>query len=57
MAVQPGGEKAQDDLIHAQKSLTEGNEEDGARFFSVVPTDNGHKLKKKKKSEEDTILL
>lgn len=40
--LQPGEEKARGNLIH----LIEGSEEEGARLFSLVPTDrtkgNGH---------------
>jgi len=38
-AVQPGEEKGQGDLINMHKYLQGGNEEEGARLFSVVPTD------------------
>ncbi|KAK4828640.1 hypothetical protein QYF61_000288 [Mycteria americana] len=47
--VQPREEKAKGDLTKVYKYLKGGNIEDGARFFSVVPSDrtrgNGHKLK------------
>jgi len=40
------------DLINAYKYLKSGCQEDGARFFSVVPSErmrgNGHKLKQRK---------
>jgi len=40
------------DLVNANKYLQGGCQEDGARLFSVVPSDrtrsNGHKLKQKK---------
>ena len=49
---QPGGEEAQRDFIDVYKYLKGGNEEEGARLFSVVPSDrtrgNRHKLKCRK---------
>ena len=43
---EPGKEKARSDLIHMYKYLIGGSEEQGARLFSLVPTDrtrgNGH---------------
>jgi len=39
--------RLQGDLINAYKYLKGGCQEDGARLFSVVPS-NGHKLKQRK---------
>jgi len=47
--VQPGEEKSQGDLIKVYKYLQGGCKEDGARLFSVMPSDrtrgSGHRLK------------
>jgi len=48
--VQPGEEKAQGDLINADKYLKGGCEENGARLLPMVPSDrtrgSGHRLKR-----------
>ncbi|KAK4814881.1 hypothetical protein QYF61_001259 [Mycteria americana] len=52
VTAQPGEEKAEGDLISAYKYLKGGCKDNGARLFSVVPSDrarsNGHKLKHKR---------
>lgn len=56
---QPGEEKAQEYSINIFKYLMVGNEDEGARISSLVPSDwtksNGYK--KKKKSEHKKALF
>lgn len=44
--VPPGEEKAQKDLVNMYKYLKGVNKEDGARVFSVVPSDRTPEARK-----------